>query len=240
MKRIWLLFFPLMIAGPIVSQPDSGALKTYYYGNFQLIYNDHLAVVHNNSNKRASLLFMTSNTFSPTSATSGEIPEGETTSYSMLSIVGPVVSYSTEWYAEGGAHPSYGTTFQAIDIGTGKPVSLLSYFSEEEILHAFLADSILRKTLQENRIVHSLKDFFASADGGCEMYISEDMLSHFAFHHTKNNQVAVRIGLSHGCEVNRGNFTQIGFYLKIPSALVQPLREAQKSRTMMGSLYHKK
>jgi hypothetical protein len=61
-------------------------------------------------------------------------------------------------------------------------------------------------------------------------YLDADMLQNFAFHHVKGDQVAVRIGLSHGCEVARGALTQIGLYLPIPKALAEPLAAAANGR----------
>jgi len=52
------------------------------------------------------------------------------------------------------------------------------------------------------------------------------MLRSFAFHHVKGNDVAVRIGLSHGCEVMRGNFTQLGVYLPMPKKMRSALERA--------------
>ena len=60
----------------------------------------------------------------------------------------------------------------------------------------------------------------------CAYGFSEDMLSRYAFHHVSGNRVAVRIGLSHGCEANRGGLTQLGVYLPIPAALSAPLTAA--------------
>ena len=52
----------------------------------------------------------------------------------VLSVVGPWVSYSTEWYSEGGAHPSYGSHWQVIDVQNGPAaVELSSLFPEAEL-----------------------------------------------------------------------------------------------------------
>lgn len=68
------------------------------------------------------------------------------------------------------------------------------------------------------------------ADGGCEVSYYEVNES-FAFHHTKGGNVAVRIGLPHGCEVMRGNYTELGIYLPIPSTFVEYIKRAEKNHS---------
>ena len=62
------------------------------------------------------------------------------------------------------------------------------------------------------------------------------ILENFAFHHIEGNQVEVRIGVSYGCEVMRGNFEQIALYLPIPKALKRLLKRAEKKGTLMRDL----
>ncbi|MOA38312.1 hypothetical protein D3C78_1599830 [compost metagenome] len=56
------------------------------------------------------------------------------------------------------------------------------------------------------------------------------MLEYFSFHHVKGNQVAVRLGLGHGCETARGSLTVLGMYLPIPPALAPKLAAANKQQ----------
>lgn len=148
----------------------------------------------------------------------------------MLSIVGPYISFEVSYYAEGGAHPSYGTFYKVINIINGKRVSLKQLFSKKVLFKTLIADSVIKKALSATP--RNLDELFKNADGGCEMFIHESILSSFAFHHIKNNKVAVRIGISHGCEINRGDFTQIGIYLPIPKNLIHILLKLTKIKRL--------
>jgi len=64
-----------------------------------------------------------------------------------------------------------------------------------------------------------------SADTPCE-YAFYGLLTSFAFYDAKDGRVAVRIGLSHGCEVARGNLTQLGIWLDVPDSLREDLARA--------------
>jgi hypothetical protein len=149
--------------------------------------------------------------------------------YRVLSIVGARVSFEHRFWGDcGGAHPQDVTTWTAVDASRGsQPVSLASLFPEDGILQALLADRLVKQALQGERVPESLDALLKAvawkrggADPeGCAYSFGDDLLQHFAFHHVEGGQVAVRMGLSHGCEVMRGNLTQIGILLPIPAGL---------------------
>jgi len=58
------------------------------------------------------------------------------------------------------------------------------------------------------------------------------MMTSWAFHLLQGAQVAIRIGLPHGCEAGRGHFTELGIYLPIPAALQDWLRHAKANGTL--------
>ncbi|MEM7583870.1 MAG: hypothetical protein AAF560_10855 [Acidobacteriota bacterium] len=151
----------------------------------------------------------------------------------VLSIVGPYISYQmfSDGYTEGAAHPWSHVTFETKHMGTGEVVELTEIFSEAAILEALLADSVIRRAL-EGQPPESLGELFDRVDGGCEFNLSQRSLTSFAFHHIQEDKIAVRLGLSHGCEVQRGSFTQLGLALDIPSEL----REASRSAASRGLL----
>lgn len=155
----------------------------------------------------------------------------------VISVVGSIVSIERHYYSEGGAHPSYGTTWRTIDLDTGEPVSLRGIFPEDEVFAALRSDRVIRDAYMGNALTdpYSLIDLIDGLDGECAMWFSPDMLSEFAFHHVSGDQVAIRIGLTHGCEWQRGNFTQLGLYLTIPPALAEPLGQAQAEGTLMAA-----
>lgn len=153
----------------------------------------------------------------------------------IVSVVGPIITAEATYsgYCEGAAHSFAITKFVTLDARTGKPSSLLEYFSESSLVEALNKDRVILKALNGKR-ARNLSDLFKRADGGCEMSIDKELLGAFAFHHLKGNLVAVRIGLPYGCEAMRGNFTELGVYLPIPATLRDWLQSAQSRRTLMN------
>ena len=156
----------------------------------------------------------------------------------MLSVVGPYVSYQTDYYYEGGAHPSYGTGFLTYNMKTDTIVQLQEIFDEKDIVAALQKDKFVQKYLTAEKYYdyNTLKSFFDHLDGECEYYFSMDNLSHFAFHHVKGDMVAVRIGISYGCEAMRGNFAQIGIYLPMNRKFKKMIKKAMQNNVLMKDL----
>lgn len=139
------------------------------------------------------------------------------------SWVGPIFSFQENnyWNCIATAHPGAYTLYQTLNLKTGQAISLTDIFSDQELLRALLADSIVKKHLPEQppRFASSqdLMTYLSkNGTGECAYGFSEDNLSHFTLHHIKGNRVAVRVGLSHGCEAARGMLTELGLYLTIP------------------------
>jgi len=156
----------------------------------------------------------------------------------MLSVVGPYVSYQADYYYEGGAHPSYGTGFIAYNLNTDTVVQLQEIFDEKDIVAALQKDKFVQKYLTAEKYYDysSLQSLFDHLDGECAYYFSMDNLSHFAFHHVKEDMVGVRIGISYGCEAMRGNFTQIGIYLPMSRKFKKMIKKAIKNNVLMKDL----
>ena len=154
----------------------------------------------------------------------------------MLSVVGPYVSYQTDYYFEGGAHPSYGTFFETYNIESDTSIALQDLFNEEDLLKALLKDTFIQKYLMSDVKPDSIESLFEHFEGDCDYDFSLDNLTRFSFHHIKDDKVAVRIGISYGCEVMRGNFAQIGIYLPITKKLKKLLKKASKKKTLMKDL----
>lgn len=152
----------------------------------------------------------------------------------VLSVVGALVSVheSESGYCEGAAHPYAVQTFRALDMRRqAERAKLTDWFPKAEVYKALMGDRIVQKALggQKPKTLDALLkalDGYQSDD--CAYGFSDDLLTRFAFHHLKGKQVAVRLGLTHGCEVNRGQLTQLGLYLPIPPALEAPLRRAER------------
>ena len=84
----------------------------------------------------------------------------------VLSVVGPWLSYSTEWYSGGGAHPSYGSSWQVIDVVKGPaPIELNSLFPEAELLSALRQNPTIQQAIV-GEPGPTLAELLASLDGG--------------------------------------------------------------------------
>ena len=134
----------------------------------------------------------------------------ESSRYDLASLVGPLLSVKESLYWEGGAHPGHLTRMETVNLDTDKsPVLLTDLFPETALLAALLKDRIIQKSLAGQK-PKTIRELIQMADGGCE--IGFHLLNEsFAFHHIRKDRVAVRIGLSHGCEVMRGNYTELGY-----------------------------
>jgi hypothetical protein len=155
----------------------------------------------------------------------------------IYSIVGPYISYHgrSSGYSEGAAHPWSAQSFETIDINDGKEVALTDLFDHNEIFKALINHKIIKKALHDES-PKNLEELYDLVDGGCDFLFSKHSMESFAFHHIKNGKVAIRLGLMHGCEVKRGNLTQLGFYLSIPEKLKKDLSVAQKKGLLMDNM----
>jgi hypothetical protein len=156
--------------------------------------------------------------------------EGEQTDR-LLSVVGSIVSYEefVGTTCEGAAHPSAITFYAAVDAAhPGQKLRLTDLFADADVLRALLADAVVKRHVPKPapKTTAALVKALEGSDPECEYSFGPDLLNRFAFHHVEGNQVAVRIGLSHGCEVARGKLTQLGILLPIPPTLREPLERA--------------
>jgi hypothetical protein len=59
----------------------------------------------------------------------------------LLSVVGPYISYATQYHATGGAHPSYGVTWTVVDVSMpGRPLDLRELFGAEAVFEQLKRD----------------------------------------------------------------------------------------------------
>ena len=153
----------------------------------------------------------------------------------VLSIVGALVSFETSHssYCNGGAHPSAITRFQTIDLRTGQEVDIRLLVPDSVLVAALKQKKVIREALKQPP--PDLYSIIERGDGGCEIGF-RDLGTSFAFHHRKGDQIAVKFGLSHGCEVMRGRLTQVGVYLPIPAILAAGLAHAEAQGYLMADL----
>ena len=158
-------------------------------------------------------------------------------SYTVLSVVGPWVSYelSNAGYT-GGAHPYARTTYVTEDVTKDKGAfSLLDVFPPEEVLKALKADGFVRKHIRDEAAFKSAKTVQAMLESlqpgddcvGFE-YGADSVQNSVAFHHVEGNKVAVRIAFGYDNEACRGNKFVVGLLLPIPASLKPALERAAK------------
>ena len=155
----------------------------------------------------------------------------------LKSWVGTLVSFqqSDDWNCIATAHPGAYAQVKTLNLVTHKPLKLTDIFPDQLVLKALLADAIVKKHLPANPPTFSssqhLMDYLVErGTGECAYTFGEESLSEFYFHHLKGNQVAVRMGLSHGCEAARGMLTEIGFYLTLPQAWQSSFQQAAQGK----------
>ncbi len=137
----------------------------------------------------------------------------------VLSVVGSIVSFETHhgWYCQGNAHPGNIVRFQTIDLNTGAEVDIRQLVPDTHVVTALKKHELINKALAGSDPT-DLQSLIDHADGGCEVSFLF-LATSFAVYELRNDKVAVRFGLGHGCEVMRGNLTEIEIDLPFPKDL---------------------
>ena len=138
-------------------------------------------------------------------------------SYNILSLVGPYLSYEYIYEGSGGAHPIYGSFYRTLNLSNKLEVSLDELFDKEILLSVLLKDSLIQAHLK-NKTPKTLKELEESLDGGCEISFY-NFLKSFSIKAIQSDKVEVEFGLTHGCEVMRGNFTSFSILLPLSNEL---------------------
>lgn len=159
--------------------------------------------------------------------------------YSVLSVVGPWVSYEQSFSGyTGGAHPYAHTSYALQDV-TKAPgtFSLFDVFPEKEVLQALKADPFVRKHISDQESFDAAKtveDMLGSLEPGDDCvgfhHGLDSVKRSVVFHHVEGNKVAVRISFPYDIELCRGNKFVVGILLKIPASL-KPALERAAQRT---------
>jgi len=156
--------------------------------------------------------------------------------YTMLSVVGTNISWSFAWYGEGGAHPSYGEKWTSVNLDSAA-VNLAALFGEEAVFTRLMQDPVIQMAVGGRMAEkagppkpnpNNLDQLLEQADGGCFAAMGDSLLTDFYFAYRLGGNIAVvQIGLTHGCEVSRGNFTRLNkLYFPIPRELRADFRRA--------------
>jgi hypothetical protein len=158
-------------------------------------------------------------------------------SFQLLSVVGPLVSVETHFsgMSPGAAHPYANAAIRAYDLRRGRKVAnLLDWFAPPDVYQALMKDTLVQTALKGHPkpadLTQLLKETAGYQSEDCSWGFDGDLLTAFAFHHVRGKQVAVRFGLTHGCEVARGGLTILAIYLPIPKALAADLAAASTGK----------
>ncbi|MCL4538480.1 MAG: hypothetical protein M1378_02590 [Bacteroidetes bacterium] len=164
------------------------------------------------------------------------VPESDTTDYfyyedyRVLSIVGPYVSWSCSYNGSGGAHPIAGTYYETHAPGSSRQISLTELFPEGVIERALLADTLIQAHLTK-KDPKDLADLVDNLHGGCAMEL-QTLLTSFAVNSIDRDSVTIDFGITHGCELMRGNFTEFTIRLPIPKDDRQMFIDARRNHTI--------
>lgn len=168
-----------------------------------------------------------------------EMKDGAVTSRednTLLSSVGPYISWAVESFSEGGSQSSYEAVWKTIDVtDPDNPIDLRQLFGDEVMFEALKKDPFILAAATEKNAA-DLDTLLGSLDGGCNADMGPKMLERFAFHHLADKVVGVVVGMGHGCASHRGNFTIIPLELEAPPRLLQELQFAHQVGSMMNSL----
>ena len=145
----------------------------------------------------------------------------------VLSVVGSVVSYETRtaFYCEGTPRPRASASFGTVDLRTGADVDIRLLVPDAVIVEALKQDPLIATALG-GRDPLRLQDLIDTVDGGCEVSFLF-LGTSFAFYDVDDNEVTLRFGLTHGCEVMGGNLTEIDVSVPMPRVLDLAAAEAE-------------
>jgi tetratricopeptide (TPR) repeat protein len=107
-------------------------------------------------------------------------------------------------------------------------------FPETDVFNALMQDSIILAHLPKFT-PKNLRELSDSLDGECEMDFSY-LLESFAIKSIHHDKAVILFGLTHGCEVEKGNFTTIEIELPIPDMSKKMFEEAVKNKTTIEEI----
>jgi hypothetical protein len=206
----------------VVTGKDS--IITTGKSGYTLLQTDSVVVVKNNLTQEIDTIFVNQHESGVDSTYDKDELSYENyfnSTYEVISLVGHYLSYEYSYEGSGGAHPIYGAYYRTIDIPTKEEVCLDSLFDSDVIYHALLQDSLIVRSMT-NRNSKNLQELVSSLEGGCEISFY-DLLKSFAIKSINSRKVEIEFGLTHGCEVMRGNFTTMTINLPVSLLLSQYL-----------------
>lgn len=159
--------------------------------------------------------------------------------YKLLSVVGPFVSFLSLKFqdCEGGNHPTDYVYYSTFDLRTKKTISLTNIFDSGILFRSLNKTSWVNNYLHNNK-PKDLKELVEKLDGDCDVSFLY-LLEEFAFKSITDSTVIVQFGLEHGCEANKGDFTNFEVKLPIPIDFLDYFNAANKSKSTVNYLVDK-
>jgi len=229
-QKLFYLFLILFIRNSLPQKDfyDSTFNHKIIYKSWEVLWNDSIAIRNDLNTFQRDTIYCNISEYDDSDTNS--FPYYYEESNQILSIVGPYLSYEYSYNGSGGAHPIYGSCYATYNIETKDEVSLDNIFNPNDIYTALLADSTIIKYLKKKE-PNNLQDLLQNLDGDCEVNFYS-ILNNFAFVNVDEDKVLIEFGLTHGCEVLRGNFTVIQIILPIPVEKSSIFYKALKDRTL--------
>lgn len=159
------------------------------------------------------------------------------------------------------AHPTVTIKFIARDFASGNKVQLTDFFAESDLVTALKNDNLIKaaitktdpeaSTARVSELVDKLRDMKGIPNPNqlmlnglykalewseitvknCGYRLAKDYLTQFAFHHLKEDKVAIRLNLLPNAIACQTQNIQLGLYLPIPTDIGTALRQANNRET---------
>ncbi len=156
----------------------------------------------------------------------------------VLAVAPPYTSVYTNTENNCYASPAVLLAFATFDLDTGRPVSLLDLFKEQDVFQALKMDPYVKKVLvgQHPTSLDELLDDYGQGKPGCTN-LDREGLTNFALYAVQGDKVAVRLGLPYSpSQTCNFGFDQLGLLLPAPPALLSTLKAGQNKGLLMQTL----
>lgn len=157
--------------------------------------------------------------------------------YTLLSIVGPYISFLVSYSGSGGVHPIAGNFYSNYNLISKSTIKITDIFPSDEVFSELLKDSLIFTNLKGYK-PKDIPDLILHLEGECDIDFSS-LLENFAIKEISTNEVVVEFGLGHGCEVMKGNITFFNVKLEIPENKKTMFDEAKQNQTYINKLVAK-
>jgi hypothetical protein len=154
--------------------------------------------------------------------------------FTMLSVVGPFISFMYSYDGSGGAHPIVANYYRTYSLIDQSEVLLTDIFSSKDIFRELLKTSLIKEYLKGYN-PKDLLDLVKKIDGGCEIDFF-NILEQFAIKEIYSSKVLIEFGLPHGCEVGKGTFTNFEITLPIPKNYIKFFEQAKENESYINKM----